>query len=319
MTSQPWRRAATAAGWAWSSAFSRGITYEPTPPGRAFSADGVRGYYIDYAAKTRAPGAAAPERLASISLVQLALGWWEQSLELRDGDATERFLETCELVLARGETREAALLWPMSVPVAKYGLRPPWLSALLQGQAASIFVRAHLLTGRERWAAAASAAGVPLLEPAGELVTATARGPILEEAPSTPASHILNGWISALWGVRDLAVAQSDARAHAVYEASLEALEAHLPAYDTGWWTRYSLYPHPVEDLAKPIYQRFHVDQLDVLHQLTGIAGFGETAARWRDYDRPGTVAAAVAQKGLFVALDGQRRRRRPRFAPERA
>jgi hypothetical protein len=314
--SQRWQRATTSFGWAWNSAFSRGETYEPTPLGRAFSTDGVRGYYVDYTRKTSAAAAAAPERLDSITLIQLALGWWEGCLGA-PGPAADHFLHACELALARAEPHENALFWPVTVPVAKYGLRPPWTSALVQGQAASVLVRAHQLTGDERWVAAARAAVAPLLTSRGALVTSTNCGPILEEAPSTPASHILNGWISALWGVRDVAVGHDDSRALAVYEASIETLCAHLPAYDTGWWTRYSLYPHPVEDLAKPIYQRFHADQLDVRHQLTGIAQFKTTAARWRGYDRPGAAAAAVVQKAVFVAVDSRRRRRRPRLGPD--
>jgi hypothetical protein len=199
-------------------------------------------------------------------------------------------------------------------PVAKFGLRPPWHSALLQGQAASIFVRAHKLTGESRWGAAARAAVAPLLEPRGELVTATRSGPILEEAPSDPASHILNGWISALWGVRDVAVAQGDDRAHAVFAASAGALRDHLPVYDTGWWTLYSLFPHALPDLAKPIYHAVHADQIEVLHRLTGIVEFRDAAVRWRGYQRRGVTAAVVAQKLLFTAVDGRRRRRQPGF-----
>ncbi|MGI8801060.1 MAG: D-glucuronyl C5-epimerase family protein [Solirubrobacteraceae bacterium] len=309
-TSQRWRQTA---GWAWGSAFSRGETFEAIPAGRAFSTETVRGYYLDYGEKTRAAGAAAPERLLSIGVVQLALGWWERSRGAA-GPAADRFLAACELALARGEARGEALYWPVTVAVAKFGLRPPWHSALVQAQAASVFVRAELLTGEERWGAAARAAIAPLLEPSGELVTATSRGPILEEAPSVPASHILNGWISALFGVRDVALAHGDARAGSAFAAGVDALRDHLPAYDTGWWTRYCLYPHPLEDLAKPIYHRIHADQIDALHRVTGIAEFGDAAARWRAYDRPAARAAAVAQKALFVAVDGGRRRRRPRF-----
>jgi hypothetical protein len=316
--SQPWGRPAAAIGWAVNSAFSRGASYEKIGLGRAFSAEAVEGYYLDYAAKTRAAGAATPERLSSIGIIQLALGWWEGSLGA-PGPAADEFLHACALAAARAESHGDVLLWPLGVAVPKFGLRPPWHSALLQGQAASIFVRAHRLTGEERWAAAARAALLPLLEPTGELVTATAYGPILEEAPSVPASHILNGWISALWGVWDVAIALDDERARAVFEASIAALRAYLPAYDTGWWTRYCLYPHVVEDLAKPIYQRIHADQVDVLHRLTGIDEFKEAAARWRAYDHPAAVAAAVAQKALFVAVDGRRRRRRPRDREIRA
>ena len=149
-------------------------------------------------------------------------------------------------------------------------------------------------------------------------MTATASGPILEEAPSIPASHILNGWISALCRAsgRWPSPSRTTARAPSSRPASRRCAPTS-PAYDTGWWTRYCLYPHPLEDLAKPIYHRVHADQVDALHRLTGIAEFAAAADRWRGYDRRAAAAAAIAQKALFVALDGRRRRRRPRFGPD--
>jgi hypothetical protein len=300
------------AGWAWSSALSRGPGYEPLPPGRSFSTDSVQGYFLDFSEKTRTPSAKTPGLLVPAGLVQLALGWWERSLD-EGGARRDEFLRVCDVLVGRGERRGEALLWPYDVAVAKFGLRPPWHSALAQGQAASALVRAYALTGDDGYADAARAAVHPLLEPDGELVTATAAGPILEEAPSNPPSHILNGWVSALWGVWDIAVGLDDARAENVFAASLAALRHQLPAYDVGWWTRYSLYPHAIDDLAKPIYHRLHVDQLDVLHRLTGDAEFGETSERWRAYDTALSRMGAVAQKSVFVVLDAPRRRRRSR------
>jgi hypothetical protein len=90
----------------------------------------------------------------------------------------------------------------------------------------------------------------------------------------------------------------------------VETLARVLDAYDVGWWTRYSLYPHALADLAKPIYQRLHVDLVDVLHEQTGMAEFGTVAAKWRRYDRLAARWAAVAHKAAFVALDARRRRR---------
>jgi hypothetical protein len=172
-------------------------------------------------------------------------------------------------------------------------------------------VRAHVATGEDRYAELALRAISPLLAEGGsDLVTHTGAGPIFQEYPSDPPSHVLNGWISALWGVWDVRLALADPRAEEVFASSLACLRANLSAYDTGWWTRYSLYPLALQDLAKPIYQTFHVAQLGVLHRLTGHDDIGATAERWAGYDRPANRALAVAQKGLFAAADLPRRRR---------
>jgi hypothetical protein len=83
-----------------------------------------------------------------------------------------------------------------------------------------------------------------------------------------------------------------------------------LPEYDTGWWTRYALYPHALPDLAKPIYHRFHVTQLRVFQRLTGDPRLDELASRWHRYDRGPNRLAAIAQKAAFSALEAPRRRR---------
>ena len=167
----------------------------------------------------------------------------------------------------------------------------------------SVFIRAFLLTENSRWQRLAHEALRPLLPEAdSELVFETDEGPVLEEVASDPPSHILNGWIYALWGLWEAKVVLEHDGAEAMLDSSLQCLRSTLHLYDVGWWSRYSLYPHKLPDLAKPFYHALHVDQLDVLHRLFGGADFADAAARWRGYDRPVGRVRAVAQKAAFVA-----------------
>jgi glycosyltransferase involved in cell wall biosynthesis len=280
-----------------AAALSRGPGYEPQPVGRRFGTDDVRGYYLDLSAKTRSPSAENPERLVPAGLAQLALGWWERSLGGEAG-AIEAFDDVGRLLLERAVRQDGALLWPYDVEVPKYGLRPPWFSAMAQGQAASVFVRA---AARDDEAADAALRALrPLLDRAVPFVVDLGAGPVLEEAPTTPPSLVLNGWIYALWGVRDVAVGLGSAEAASLYDESLEALLATLDDYDTGWWSRYSLWSDG-RDLAKPFYHRIHVAQLEALHALTGVTEFGDVAARWRAYDTRAAATRAVLAKGREV------------------
>jgi hypothetical protein len=293
-----------------NAALSRGPGYEPTPIGPAFDDRAVTGYYIDFRAKTTSPTAADLSALPAIQLIQLALGWWERHVA-GEGGALPRFLALCGEVERRSAAQGEELRWPINVAVPKYGLHPGWSSALAQGQAGSVFVRAHLATGDDRYAELALAAVEPFLAAGGsELVTPTATGPVLEEAPGNPPGHILNGWMSALWGLWDVQLGLDDAGARERFAESLACLRAYLPAYDTGWWTLYSLYPHAIADLAKPIYHRFHVTQLEVYYRLTGHEDIAATQARWARYDSPRHRLVAIAQKAGFAVLDSRRRRR---------
>jgi heparosan-N-sulfate-glucuronate 5-epimerase len=302
-----------------NATFSRGPGYEPTPIGAAFDAQTVSGYYIDFSSKTVSKIAADTDRILPVALVQLALGWWERHVA-GEPAALDAFMKVCGLIESRALPAGDELRWPVYVPIPKYGLKPPWCSALTQSQAASVFVRAHLVTEQERFADMAYRAVRPLLsERPSDLVSQTAFGPILEEVPGAPASHILNGWITGLWGLWDVHLGLGDARAGEAFHAGVECLRVHLHAYDAGWWSRYSLYPHALEDLAKPIYHRYHVDQLKVLHRLTGCDDLKEVAVRWASYDRSPKREMALAQKAAFaIAERGRRRRWQARFEAQR-
>jgi hypothetical protein len=167
-----------------------------------------------------------------------------------------------------------------------------------------VLVRAFLATEDARWRRDARAAIRPLLaRRRTDLVTPTECGPVLEEAPCDPPSQILNGWIYALWGLRDVHLALGDDDAGDRWLESARCLGAVVGRYDVGWWTRYSLYPHRLADLAKPFYHRLHATQAEVMFRLTGIDAFGQTASRWRAYDNRPHCALALAQKVVFRSL----------------
>jgi hypothetical protein len=148
----------------------------------------------------------------------------------------------------------------------------------------------------------ARAAIQPLLQrEAPTVVAETEAGRALEECPTEPPSLILNGWVYALWGLRDVALGLQLEPAQALLDESVSCLATMLPRYDVGWWTRYSLYPHRLPDLAKLYYHRLHIVQAEVLGALTGNALFQSTADRWRAYDTWHHRVALVAQKIRFV------------------
>lgn len=279
-----------------------GAGNEPQPIGLRIAPSSIRGYYVDLTAKTAAATADAPERLPATGLAQLALGWHERWL---DGDpvAADRFNTTCELLARRCTPAGDGVRWQYSVAVAKYGLRPPWFSAMAQGQAASVFVRAYLADGNDHWRSLALDALRPLLtSKESDLVAFLPAGPVLEEVPGEPRAHVLNGWVYALWGLWDVHVALGESDAKARFRESANALAEMLDRYDVGWWTRYSLYPHALADLAKPFYHRLHVTQMQVMEHLTGRPEFAEAARRWHSYDDRRRRACALAQKLAFRA-----------------
>jgi hypothetical protein len=183
-------------------------------------------------------------------------------------------------------------------------LRAPWYSGLAQGNGVSMLVRAAAETGDEAFAAAAHRAFQSLELPTsrGGVLVADARGHVwIEEYLVDPPSHVLNGFIWALWGVHDYARWSGSPRAAALAGACVETLEARLDDFDTGWW---SLYEAPAANrrmLASLYYHRLHAVQLRVLYDLTGIEAFVTRAARFEACARrPVARARAFAEKAWF-------------------
>jgi hypothetical protein len=260
-----------------------------------FSEKEVRGYYTDLRSKTEASTASHSARLQPAALAQLGLGWLER---VRLGEVS-LLAQAAQIALALRQQAldvdAGALAWPYSVDVPKYELRAPWFSAMAQGQIASFFVRFHTQAGDAEAAETAVAALRGLEVLGSQLVVASPHGPSLEEVPrGVYPTRILNGWIYALWGVRDVAVGCSDSRAASLFDESTAALAALLPRYDLGWWSRYSLASGT--DLAKPYYHRLHVVQLDVMHHLTGLDVFADYSAKWHRTASRMNAARAVAR-----------------------
>jgi hypothetical protein len=238
-----------------------------------------------------------------VQIAQRALGWWERYL---DGDprAADTFLglasdlKSAAVLGDRGE-----LLWPYRIDFPKYGLRAPWLSAMAQAQAASVFVRTATLAALTEYKDAAARAILPLTRPRlrERLVVELEEGPVLEEYPSSPHSHVLNGWIYALWGVYDVAMALNDARAGELFERSSAAFAARIHRYDLGWWSLYSLYGKRRLDLAKPFYHRLHVTQLEALASIVGEPSLLDRSKRWNEYDTAPRRMLAILAKAREV------------------
>jgi hypothetical protein len=286
---------------AFCAALTRGVGYERQPLGDHFDAESVRGYYTDLRSKTVAETSERPHELGPAALAQLGLGWLERSLA-GDPSASGHAARIARELHSRAIYVADALLWPYEVAVPKYGLIPPWHSAMAQGQAASLFVRMHLLQRDEAAAEFALSAIAGLAEPNLGLIASSSSGPSLEEAPHRPPSRILNGWIYALWGVWDVAVGLGDQRAEKLFADSVRALEVWLPRYDLGWWSRYSIAGGIADgDIAKPFYHRLHVTQLHALHRLSGIDAFARTAEAWARAATRVNVARAVAVKAAHL------------------
>lgn len=274
--------------------------------GRHVDPGGVRGYPIDFSAKAidtkLLPGFVHyPGQPLWVAHVQRGLGCYERYLT-GDGDEWLDAARSAADLLLKHQADDGG--WRQLDPYPHtYVLHPPWVSAMAQGEAASLLVRVHRETGEGRCAEAA----VRALDPMRRLSAEGGASARLdgrwfpEEYPTDPPSFVLNGAVFALWGLRDVAVGLDDATAARDFEAGVDALAASIHRWDTGSWSRYDLHPHRVTNVASRAYHELHVTQLEAMDELAPRPELRATAARFAAYDASRTrVAAALARKVLF-------------------
>ena len=274
--------------------------------GTRFSGSGRRGYYIDLTAKATQAGPWPPPWLKAghghVALAQLGLGHFERFAATAD----ERHLAAARTAadhLVTTQAHEAGAHsggWLHTFPyVHRAPLRAPWLSAMAQGEAASLLIRLFEETGEERYAEAAVRALRPMRVPveSGGVLGEVDGSPFLEEYPTDPQSHVLNGAIFALWGARDVALATADADAARLETDVVATLRATCSRWDTGRWSRYDLFPTPPRNVSSSFYHHLHINQLKALHILYGGSEFQDLAARFEAY-----AASPLRRTTAFVS-----------------
>jgi heparosan-N-sulfate-glucuronate 5-epimerase len=275
------------------------------------------GYYADLTAKTSSNRLSKSDlgipllwvksrnayALHPVTVCQAALGWHDRWIgSQKDGDLIEFKRLSQWLLDNREQRRGVGTVWasPFAYPI--YQLKSGWVSALVQGQALSVLVRAYRIWGKQQYIDVASEALAVLTVPkesGGVLYVDPSNGIVFEEYPTKQRNCVLNGFISALWGVYDFARITSDQFAHDLFLRGKDSLVKHLPQYDTGYWSRYCLADiKRLSNLASPYYHQEHVSQLDAMFILTGDGAFREYSRKWMRYSRNiCSVTRVVAMK----------------------
>jgi heparosan-N-sulfate-glucuronate 5-epimerase len=304
------------------------LSRPPQLIGTFVAGDVESGFYNDLRAKPLGHGSPAGASAAvaamtvdrrltnAVSVAQLGIGAWQLSSAARDwlhvtAAASDWIAGEQDL------DGRLAYLFPMS---HTFHIDPPWYSAMAQGEAASLLVRASAALGRPELLDAAARAVRSLLDDRFGLVTKTPEGPVLQEYPTTPSSHALNGWISALWGLYDVGLALSAAedeglrsvgtQSKQAFDLGARTLAARLQYYDAGLnWSRYDLYPHRIVHVASPFYHRLHIEQLRAMARLCpDLSSFGQVAERWAaGAHSPISRAYGVGCKIAFRMLNPRR------------
>ncbi len=220
-----------------------------------------------------------PTRIASY-----ALAHHNHYLLTGDEHSRERFFAAVEWFMRSPEG-----VWYYKFPWK--GLKPPWISAMAQGEGISILVRAWKLSQDLAYLSQAQKGLKPLLIPLGQGGVRSALpdgSPFLEEYPTDPPSHVLNGFMYTLIGLVDLWRVSEELVAPVGLDDLLDSLDKNIGLWDFGFWSLYDLgHLHAaLPQVASMRYHNLHISQLTFLGKFMHRQGLLEAAHRWQEYAR---------------------------------
>lgn len=241
-----------------------------------------------------------PSRMAS-----WALAHWTR---LHDGGGEEHrshFLKAANWFAAHTDG-----LYYHRYDMPSLGIKKPWLSALSQGQALSVLVRANALTGEDRFLKVAMCAALPLTtscDNGGVASTLAGTGIFLEEYPSR--SGTLNGCLLAVAGLDDLI--ESGVGNHLVdlRDSLIETVADQVGAWERNGWSLYNYAPvgsDIVPNFNTVRYHCLHVRLLDHFARRTGDHRIAASAERTHEaIDQTGVRLKAFVMKATYRLRSG--------------
>ncbi len=222
-------------------------------------------YYVD----------TGEELYFSIGIFQYGLAAYDLLLQSKENRYREKLLACAEWALKNQQEDGGWLTFSHQAPEHPY-------SSMAQGEAISMLIRAHIVTGDDRYLTAVHKAKDFMLKPIVEGCTSLYDGIDVYLYEVTCEPLVLNGWIFSLWGLYDYSKYISDAKVQAVLEQTLRSLRKKLPDYDLGYWSQYQ----DGTRISSPFYHKLHIAQLQVMYDLFGDAVYREYAEKWEEYQK---------------------------------
>nr|CAG4636821.1 EOG090X0272 [Ceriodaphnia reticulata]SVE72802.1 EOG090X0272 [Ceriodaphnia reticulata] len=187
--------------------------------------------------------------------------------------------------------------WPIGVKrkiaSGRADLDPGWYSAMGQGQAMSLLMRAFYRSGKRHYLEAALKGMIPFSKSStegGVRAYFMNQYPWYEEYPTVPPSFVLNGFIYSLIGLYDvvsLAPQNQVGDAQLLFDQGMHSLKKLLPLFDTGSGTVYDLRHFSLglaPNIARWDYHSTHINQLLLLSTIDSDPILRTVAERWMSY-----------------------------------
>ncbi|OVE74345.1 hypothetical protein BVX94_00615 [bacterium B17] len=237
-----------------------------------------------------------------IAIAQYGLGCFNEYRKESDNKYKEKFLKSSDWLADNLEFNNKGLsVWMHHFDWPYFQLlKSPWYSGLAQGQGLALLARAFKETGDVKYKNASDKAFTPLITDVsngGTRYIDSKTSWWIEEYITDPPTHILNGFIWALWGVRDYKNMVTDNEQVAeLWDKSINTLKQNIYKFDCGYWSLYDLAHVSRENPASTFYHSLHLVQLDIMYRLTGEEVFKSTMDKWKKYE-----ASSICRRRAFI------------------
>lgn len=219
------------------------------------------------------------------TIVQYALAQWNEYLMTTNEYHRNIFLIQANWLVDHAvRIGEDASGWPISFPCADVSTGSSWLSALTQGNAISVLMRAYQLTNNDTYLRVANRA-IRTFErdilDGGVSTSINVDSIFFEEVAVYPATHSLSGFLFALFGLYDYLAFIDDAKVEQLIHRSLATLHHLLDEFDAGFWA-YSDLLH--RELVFSSRFALQIELLEALATYSHCDHCSTVASRWKKY-----------------------------------
>jgi len=226
-----------------------------------------------------------------VAVAEYSLAYLSLYIKTKNDKHKKTFLNGADWFLGNAsEYKYNAVVWFYEYDLTEcgmteYELKSPWISAMAQGLAVSVLVRAEQLKGNNGYLDAAEKAvdifDIPVQD--GGLISHFSDGGIIfEEYPTGKMNGVLNGFIFSVLGLYDLFTHANNEKAKTLFTQSIRSLRDNITDYDAGYWSRYDL--RRDGRLASVKYHKLHLELLEILYRITGDTYFIDVRNKWNGY-----------------------------------
>lgn len=162
----------------------------------------------------------------------------------------------------------------------EYKNRQEPYSAMAQGEAISMLIRAYIQTKNPKYLDSIEKAKKFMLRPISDGGTTEYDEDDVYFYEYTPGPLILNGWIFSLWGLYDYCKYFKDVDTQNVLDMTLNSLKRKIKEFDMKYWSKYD----SGNRISSPFYHKLHIAQLNAMYDLFGESIYKEVADKWENY-----------------------------------